>query len=603
MQNPAREKRTVWRRTILRAGLRVAAGCVLAVLVLWLSLPRIVSAEHLETELRTMLRLRGGLELESGSAPRLSLWPVPSLILSEVAARHADGTTLFEARRISAEFSVLATLAGSPHFPEVELDGPRFHLPETWNERLPSSGGDILELFSGIVREIPLDPLILTRRAFGELTIVDGSLIMNDRAGQLAIMQDIDATLSWPDPDETFKGSASADIAGHRLRAEFTAPRFHRLIAGADAPVVLALALPGGASLRADGTASLMASGFFNGNVSFDAPDLPTLKTWYGRMPEGMEAMKTARIRARLGASGHILRFDQLAFTVNDTNATGIMDLALLPDSLPKFTGTLAFEDFDIGDIRNLLPLANRFTSDETGTAKPLAAFDLRLSASRARFGEATLANVGASVLIRADHAQLDIGDSDFGGGRLTGRLSSGPQGMGRGARLQLSLSDIDLALLGQRLGLSQLWPAGPGSLDISLSSDRPFTETGRTDLSGRATLTANEGRLNHFHPTDLQGLAARTMPLPLSEIGAAFEYNRLDAALRIEQGAVDIDATMLDHQNQRLRIAGGVSDADAVNLTASLSAAAPESAPQVTVSLGGTLSEPVVTAAAPAAP
>lgn len=582
-----------------RLGIRIVAGLVALAAIVWLALPFFVSAERLDAALQADLRVRNRVELRAATPPELSLWPSPSLTYRDVSVRQrADGSILFEAERLSAEFDILDAFGGTLAFSNLRLARPRFHLPEDWRDRPPRTGGDFIDMALETAAHMQFGPWPIAQRTFGKVAIRDGVLVSGDEAGSATVISDIDATLSWPDPDEPFWGSVSAEIAGGRVRADLTAPQFRRLIAGGNAPVTITLTLPG-ASVRADGSASLPSSGFFTGSFTFEAGDVPALLAWYGRAPKGMEAMQTARATARLVASNRTLRFDELSFGVNDTTATGIMDLAMWPGSLPKFTGTLAFQDFDIGDINNLLPLANQFVAERGGERpSPAAAFDIRLSSAQVRIGEVLLGHVAASMLIGQDHALLDIGDSDFEGGRLTGRLSSGPQGIGRDVRLQLSIRDIDLARLGARLGLTELWPSGPGSLDISLGSERPFIDTRRPDLSGKATISANGGRLNRFGAAELRGLAGRAPPFPLAEVGdAGFDYERLDSQLKIEKGAVAVESATLENDTDRLQFSGRVSDADELALTARLLPVTANAAVPLALSIAGPRSAPLVTA------
>lgn len=580
-------------------GLKILAALATLGLLLWIILPVLVSTERLGAALRSDLKARNRVDISTQTPPELTLWPSPSLTYRDVTVRQGDGSTFFEADRLSAEFSVFEALSGTLTFSNLRLFRPHFHLDESWRGRLPQTGGDFIDAVWQLTDGFRLGPWPFAQRTFGKLTIREGSLVIEQDASQQTVIANINATLSWPDAGEPFVGSISADVAGKRVRADLTAPQFRRLIAGGDAPMTFTLTLPG-ATITAEGSASLALSGFFTGGFSLEAKDLPALLSWYGQAPKGMEAMQTARATARLSATNRLLRFEQLAFSINDTSATGILDLALKPDSLPKFTGTLAFADFDIGDVNNLLPLMSQFVTARGNTPPaPAAAFDLRLSVGQVRLGEVSLGNVAASMLIGQDHALIDIGDSDFEDGRLTGRLSSGPKGIGQDMRLQLSVRDIDLARLGERLKLDELWPSGPGSLDVSLASERSFIDTRRPDLSGKATVTANKGHLNRFAASALRALANRPVPFPLAEAGDAdFDFDRLDARLNIDKGAVTIDSAILESETSRLRFSGTLSENDDLTLTARLSSIVPGATdPDLAIAIGGPRTAPIITA------
>lgn len=595
---------TAWERQgerlkrIGRISLRLVAILAAFGLLLWLALPVLVSTERLDAALQADLKARNRVDIGAETPPELTLWPSPSLTYRNVTVRQGDGSTFFEAEQLSAEFSVLEALSGTLDFSNFRLYRPHFHLNDSWRDRLPETGGDFIDAARQLADGFRPGPWPFAQRTFGKLTIREGSLVIEQDASEQTVIANINATLSWPDAGEPFMGSISADIAGKPVRADLTAPQFRRLIAGGDAPMTLSLTLPG-ATITAEGSASLALSGFFTGGFSLEAKDLPALLAWYGRAPKGMEAMQTARATAQLSATSRLLRFEQLAFSINDTSATGILDLALKPDSLPKFTGTLAFADFDVGDINNLLPLMNQFvTSRGNARPAPVAAFDLRLSVGQVRLGEVRLSDVAASMLISQDHALIDIGDSEFEDGRLSGRLSSGPKGIGQDMRVQLSIRDIDLARLGERLRLSELWPSGPGSLDISLASERPFIETRRPDLSGKATITANKGHLDRLAASSLRALAGLAVPFPLTAAGDSdFDFDRLDARLDVDKGAVTVDSAVLENDTDRLSLSGTFSESDEVAIRAHLSPLSAGAGTDVSMMIEGPDASPMVTA------
>lgn len=598
MNNTASERRRIWLVRAKRFGLRAFVAVAGIAAVLWVTLPIFISTERLGGVLESDLRARNRVDLHAVNAPRLSLWPSPSLTYSDVTVRRGDGSVFFEAERLSAEFSFIEAITGKLAYSDLRLTKPRFHLAGNWSGEPPQSGSDFAEIAMRLGTDMQLGPWPFAQRTFGKLSIRDGSIVIDRNGTMETIVPDVDAKLSWPDPDEPFEGSVNAEVSGQRVQADLVAPQFRRLIAGGNAPMTVGIKLPG-ASARAEGSASLSGSGFFTGTFSFDAGDIQKLLSWYGRVPKGTEAMKTARAAAQLSASNHVLRFDDLSFEVNDTKATGIMDVALRPGNLPKFTGTLAFADFDVGDINNLLPLSGSIIGGrDNERATPAAALDLRLSSGETRIGEAVFGHVAASMLVDSGHALLDIVDSDFEGGRVTGRLSSGPKGIGRDLKLQLSIRDIDLARLGTRLGLNELWPTGPGSIDVSVSSDHPFIDTRRVDLSGKATIVANEVRLARFNADALRDLTGKEVPFPLTDSGSGgFEANRLNARLIIDKGAVMLDTAELENDTDRLTFTGRVSADDQLALTAKLQSITASGTPPLSIDLGGTRTAPVITA------
>lgn len=589
-----------WRGRAPRAASAFLLGLALFAGLFWLVLPHLVSAERLTDALRAQTRARGGLEFSTASPPSLSLGFSPSLTLADVVLRKPGGAVFMETAQLTAGFSLTTLLTGKPRLREVVLTEPRLYLAATPPGGLPENGAEFSSFLMNVAGQLRDETAPFLKDSVGEVRIEKGTLVLGAAKGVPLTVPEIEATLIWPSQDASLYLTVNAQVAGEPVALSLSARNAAPLLGGGSTPASLSLALPG-TVLRLEGMADFH-SGFFSGDFTFEATDLQKLIAWHGHPPKGMESLRTARATAQLSTSAQVLRFDGLAFSINDTQASGIMDLALKPGSLPKFTGTLAFEDFDIGDIGNLLPLADQFTpARDDGDIAPLAAFDIRLSARQARIGGAVLGDVAASMLVGQGQALLDIGDSDFEGGRLTGRLSSGPQGLGKDMRMQLSLRDIDLAQLGERLGPAYLWPQGRGSLDFSLTSDRPFTQTRRDTLSGRATIAADRGRLRHPDAAAIRALAGQDGPLPLAQAGSQnFDYDRLDARLSIAKGAVILDNAIAENASDRLTLQGRIEADDALFLAGQLSSIGNAEAEPFSFTLGGTLAAPEMRAAAP---
>lgn len=109
------------------------------------------------------------------------------------------------------------------------------------------------------------------------------------------------------------------------------------------------------------------------------------------------------------------------------------------------------------------------------------------------------LTDVAAGVMIDGRRVSLDIGDSTYANGRLSGRAVLSEKGLEQGGKLQASLKNADFAAVLDRFGLKGPLPTGRGVLSIDLATGRPLWETGITDVFGRLDYSLTDGSLAGF--------------------------------------------------------------------------------------------------------
>ena len=553
MQNDRAGKSAARRGLILRVAIAVVAIIAAMFFVPRAAVRIFLSADDLGQMLRDEATKRGGLQLDF-SNPRLSLWPRPRLKLTDPVLRRADGSVLAEAAILTADMPLFAGFLPEPRFTAIDLGLPRVYLrgldTGRWAKGLPAEITNFATLF---------DPaaLDMLSNVHGTFRVDGGSVFLQGEA--LPRLAEVKARLAWPSEGTPLSLSASGTINGKGVRLDLNSSGFRRLISGEEAPVQMAISLPG-ASAEIDGTANLSRLGFLSGAFTLTASDVQTLLDWSGTGLSGMETVKTASLTASLGSYGRTLRFDTMALAINDTRASGFLELALPETGTPKASGTLAFDEFDIDDINTLKPLAERFFArDEQGVARPAAMLDLRVSSRSADIGSVRLDDIAASMIVGKEHALIDIGDSSFAGGRLTGRVSTGSKGLGEGLRLQASMRGVDVAQVAGDMILGQLWPkSGVGDADINLTLEGPPEDALlQRKISGKASIRIDQGSLTYFSSTGLAALGTATpLPAPLSSSKDSFSFDKLDMDLELTHGLMGV-TLMAQSSRNRLSLTG----------------------------------------------
>lgn len=547
MQNDRASKSAARKGLFLRVAIAVVAIIAAMFFVPRAAVRIFLSADDLGQMLRQEAAQRGGMQLDF-SNPRLSLWPRPRLKLTNPVLRRADGSVLAEAAIMTADMPLFAGFLPEPHFTAIDLGLPRLYLrgldAGRWAKGLPAEITNLATLFDPSTLE-------MLSSVHGTLRVDGGAVyLQGETAPRLA---EVKARLAWPSEGTPLSLSTSGIANGKAVALDLNSSGFRRLISGAEAPVQLSLSLPG-ASTEVDGTANLSRLGFFSGAFTLTASDVPTLLDWSGMALSGMETVKTASLTASLGSFGRTLRFDTMALAINDTRASGFLELALPETGTPKASGTLAFDEFDIDDVNTLKPLAERFFArDEQGVARPAAMLDLRVSSRSADIGSVRLENIAASMIVGREHALIDIGDSSFAGGRLTGRVSTSTKGLGEGLRLQASMRGVDVAQVAGDMILGQLWPkSGVGDADVNLTLEGPPEDALlQRKLSGKASIRTDQGSLTHFSAAGLTTLGeASALPVPLANSRDSFAFDKLDMDLELTHGLMGVSLTADSSRN-----------------------------------------------------
>lgn len=207
-------------------------------------------------------------------------------------------------------------------------------------------------------------------------------------------------------------------------------------------------------------------------------------------------------IDAMVATGETTLKLDELQLAMGGATATGVLDVAFPAGDTPRIEGTLAFDSIDLNGLS--LPTAKpadasapqwRVAENLTGAWRA----DVRLSSQEVLVGPLRLTDVAAGVIINRNRASLDIGDSTYANGVLSGRLVLSDKGLEHGGRLQMSLKDADFAAVLNSFGLKGPTPSGRGTLTLDLATDQAVWATSAADLSGSLTFSLANGSLAGF--------------------------------------------------------------------------------------------------------
>lgn len=501
--------------------------------------------------------------------PEIQFWPEPRISLNKVTISRRQGsqiTVLARVEKLSATFGFYDAIRGAPVFHDFHFLRPEIFLQRDAAGHLDWSDEGLL---SAAVRDVTGEPSGTARKLPGErdakigtVSIEEGSVDIDDqRSGRHRLFSGITADIAWPRLSDAMKAYLIVRIGGQDARLDISTPDPLVLLGGSDAKTEVSFrsqALTG----RFNGTANFSGAYFLSGQLDLNAPNIPALVAWTGAELPEMKRLKSGKLSAELTTVGGNLRFSDLRFGVNDTNANGILELARPPGAKPRLSGTLAFDKMDVGALLSAFSLhlpagPQDAAQGENGLLRALD-FDLSLSAGQAALEPFVLRDMAASILTQDGSAKFDIADAGFEGGRLTGHMGGFGSGFEDGGNLRISIRDADLQSIGTRLSLTGPLPKASGSLELSVSSHRPFWDTRLNDIEGTFQLHAQPGRLPGVSLQGISDLAAKRAYFKMSEGGTGgIDFDRIDIGAKFANGTAELEKAEIETRQALLSLAG----------------------------------------------
>lgn len=539
-----------------------------------------------------------GHDVTIEGSPDIRFWPEPRITLRDITIRKpVDGgeRVLGRVSRLSASFDLLQTLIGQPEFKDFRLTDPQIYVLREPDGRLDWTNDGLL---SRAVREAKPDAngQLLAADAdapMGEVRITNGTLEISDvSSGRTARFSAIEGNLHWPWLSQGMEIKARGELNGRKLSVDFNSAQPLLLLAGASgnaSGTIVSDIFQG----RFQGVANLATHAFLSGDAELTVPDLATVMAWSGVNFPGAERIKRLSLSAHLVTNDNTLRFENLSLGLNDDKATGILDLMLPEGRLPRLTGTLAFDRLDLSGIVDVLTPATDNANDNVQTG---IEFDLRLSAEQAMLGPLRLSAAAVSVLDTPTQSRVDIVDSDFETGRLTGRLATAAVDRQDEMALHIAVQGADFGNVIKNLGLGGPLPVTHGSLDLSLILRRPITPQAWREAEGHLRFRGEKGILPGVDIAGVRQLAAYKPYFSLSEAGSGnLQFDSIDLSARIANGSAEIDHGKIKGSDGTLTISGVVPYAsNSLALSATVHPTLQDPA-QLTVFIGGSWPNPVI--------
>ena len=541
---------------------------ILVVLVLFaavrIGFPFLVQTDTVGQEIERTLEAWTGADVEIGHAAEFAFWPYPRVTLGNVRiVASADRSELAHVETISASFDLFGAVRGKPVFGDFDLMRPTIRVgwdaEGVFNWR---HSGWLMQAIDA-AKSVPEGQAIpeLPEERIGTINVFDGVIeVAQDDGSAPFRISDINGSIDWPALRRPLDLTLSGILNGEMSRWTLDCDQPLALLAGHNANVRTNLSADP-TTMNFEGIANLSTNAFIAGNMTLSTPSLGHLLAWQGKDIPSVGNLGHINAEAKVTTAGYTAKLENLKLTLDDAQATGVLDLTMPPDGLPQVGGTLAFDRID---LRAFLTAFSPLPGDDQATTGIDTAFihqfgmDLRLSAKSADFSPFSLQDLAAGIRIENGRASFDIGDSQFMDGRMTGRIALTEQGFRGGGRLQMSLSNVDIGAIVNTLALPGPLPAGRGSADFELSTDRPLWATTASDMSGQFRLAMGPGTLTHFNRQAFEERAAKNAFFNFSEASdGSFDFVRADVQAKLDRGLAELTKAEIEGNEKLLTLSG----------------------------------------------
>ncbi len=522
------------------------------------ALPLLVSTTGVRAMMERTLDSWSGGKSRINGEPGIRFWPEPLLTLpsATIQSTGPEPRPLAEIGRITASFSPLSALLGEPTLEDISLVDPVLTIERRADGTINWQKPQWLA---------PPEAAAAPQESpFGDIAIINGRLRVLDRmtGGNDVDIPGISGTIKWPSFAERLSAQLSARLGGEEVAWAFVCEDPLSLFARRNAFLKTSIT-SAPLTFSFEGVGNLSSVPFASGHLQLSATSLATLVGWFKGTSPATLPPGGLSIDTRVTTGEKTLKLDDLEFTMGGASATGVLDIALQDGKAPSLEGTLAFDRIDLNGVpvTALTPLGRndrlwRLVQSFVGAWHT----DVRLSSQEVLAGPLHLTDVAAGVMIDGKRASLDIGDSNYANGSLSGRAVLSEEGLEHGGRLQARLKDADFAAVLGGFGLNGPVPDGRGILSIDIGTDRPVWATGIGDISGNLTFSLTNGSIAGFDAHAFADLVRKGEFFSLSQANeASFDFQAANIKASFADGTARLDRADFVGASGQMSVAGVV--------------------------------------------
>lgn len=546
-----------------RLGIAVAAilcGTLAAVA----SVSLFVSADKVTEAVKTEIRASTGLDPVLRGGVTVSLFPTATVKFSDVMLGGEGGTIpALVAEQLSARLQFFPLLTGRVDIADIVLTRP--HLAVSFADNGRSNWSGLLERLAQALR--PGAKKSDRAMSFSEIRIDDGTVDVRDDAKSVTeTLTGVSFSLAWPSISRSFGATGRFTWHNEPVETSITLGDFAGVLNDERSGLKVRLnSKP--LKLAFDGALSIRPSTKVEGTLSADAASLRDALSWAGQKPLPGGGLGRFALKAQTNMVGGTMALSAVNLELDGNTAEGVLTLSRQDRQLLQ--GTLATDTLDLTPYISTFRLitAKDSPSEREWNRVPIMLegltgfdLDLRLSAARVLLSNSKLGRTAVAANLRDGHLIFTIGESQAFGGVVKGSVGLAKSEAGADFKAHMQFSDVDLeTCMAELFGLKRL--EGKGNLQLALDASGANVLALTRTLNGFATLTARQGALAGLN---IEQLLRRLERRPLSGggdfRGGRTPYDKLNIAIRIQQGVASVEDVRLEGGAVRLAVVGSAS-------------------------------------------
>lgn len=520
------------------------------------ALPLLISTTDVRPTVEHMLDAWSGGKSRIDGEPEIRFWPSPTLTLRSATIETTDGTSrkLAYIGSITASFSLFSAVDGEPELEDIRLIEPVVTLERRTDGTLNWQRPHWLTT--------PETPTSSDDTPFGDVTVENGRLQIIDLVtNQTREFSGIAGTVRWPSFAEHLSAQLSGSLGGQLVTWTLDCNEPLTLLAGRDTTLKTSMT-SAPLNLSFEGVGNLSETPIVSGRLQVSTASMQALAAWFQGKAEHALPDSNFNLSANVATGSASLKLDDLQLTVGGANATGILDISASLDNAPRIEGTLAFDRIDLNGLQPLidqLPVEPKVLAQQLSSAFAQTwRADVRLSAQEALVGPLRLEDLAAGVIVDHGRASIDIADSTYANGRLSGRLAVSEAGLAKGGTLELVLKNADLAAALADFGFTGPVPNGRGNVNFNLETGHPFWTPQAAEASGRIKLSLANGSLSGFDAKAFADLVRTGEFFSLAQASdGSFAFQTADIEARFGQGSARLNQALFTGQAGSLSVNG----------------------------------------------
>lgn len=538
---------------IKRLGLAIAAVLAMGFSAL-LTLSLLISADTVRERVKAQIRMVTGLDPVLSGDVAVSLFPTGSVRFSNVSlADQQAGTSALTAEQLVVRLRFFPFLAGQIEIADVTLVRPTI--------TIGFANGDSSNWWGHIeTLARALQPSPDRVQSFSEIRISDGTVILHDSAHKVAeTLTNVEFALAWPAISKSFAATGRFIWHDQPIDATLSLTDFVAALTGDRSGIKLRLS---GAPLKFayDGHISHRPTLKMEGTLAADAASLRDTLRWGAHWTSPVGGFSRFTLKGQINIAGRTVSLSGANIELDGNVGEGVLTFS--GDGRQLLQGTLAAEAIDLTPYVAAFRLfAGNGWNRQSITSMGLAGVDvdLRLSAGRMTLGSVKLGRTALAANLRGGDLTVAVGESQALGGMADGTFSLAHSELGSTFKAQMTLTDIDLARLGELVGIRRI--EGQGTLAFNLDGTGGSVYDLVRGLNGTARLASNKGAITGIN---IEQLLKRLERNPLASRddfrNGKTPFDALAVDLKISRGTASVEEIRIEAPAVRLALAGSAS-------------------------------------------